>query len=154
MPVIFPPGLARGCSKPGGDHILGHNNEWNGLGFLLKLLRNEIARDHDCIRCCLDDRRHDRGGLLVIETEPAGYEFEVFAFDKTLLAQFIKKGRRRRLVPPGTDHDSEAIDAAWLLRTRAEWQRYCRSADKTDEFTPFHCHPRPSRRYRSNLGRH
>jgi hypothetical protein len=36
-----------------------------------------------------------------------------------LLAQFIKKGRRRRLVPPGTDHDSEAIDAAWLLRTRA-----------------------------------
>jgi hypothetical protein len=45
-----------------------------------------------------------------------------------LLAQFIKKGRRRRLVPP--------------------------AADKTDEFTPFHCHPRPSRRYRSNLGRH
>ena len=116
MPVILPPGLASDAAKPASDHVLGHDNERNGLGFLLKLLRNEIACDHDCIWCCFDDRRHRCGGLLVIEPKTAGHEFEVFALDKALLAQFIKEGHRRRLVPAGGNHDSEAIDAARLLR--------------------------------------
>jgi hypothetical protein len=100
----------------------------------------KIACNHDCIWCCSDYRRHRCGGLLVIESKAARHEFEVFALDKALLAQFVKERHRRRLVPAGADHDGEAIDAARFLRPRAEGPRQRCSANKTDEFAPFHFH--------------
>src|SRR6478672_10942802 len=94
--------IAHGASerrrKPGGDHILGHDNQWNGLRRFLKPLRNKISRDHNRVRCGLDNGRHHSGGLLIVESEAVRDEFEVLSFDETESTQFIKKGQSGWLV--------------------------------------------------------
>src|SRR5262249_20987720 len=138
----IPTRLGQRCCKTSSDHIFGHDDQGNGLCRLLKLLRNEIPRDHDCVWRGPDYCWHHCGGLLVVESEAVRYELEDLAFTKTVDALFIDEDRRGRFIAIGSSCDGEVIDATRFLCSCAERRRQRCAAHNTDEVAPSHCHPR------------
>ena len=89
-------GIAAGAGQRGCisacNHILGHDNDRNGLRGLLEGTRDHVATRRNGIRSGLQDQRHHCGNMLVRRLLAAN-DRQDFAVDTALCAQLIEKMR-------------------------------------------------------------